>query len=304
MQNQVPLQKIVDPLLEKAGVTLYVFRLDQLHSDIDGNKWYKLKYNLVEARQAGHSTLLSFGGAWSNHIHALARVGSEQGFETVGIIRGEPAYGLTPTLQDAQGWGMQLKFVSRSDYRDKNTEGFLRDLAAQFGNVYILPEGGSNEHAVSGCQEIVRDLDNFIKDYDVLVSPVGTGGTLAGLAKGAAEQSAIRGDRINVLGISMLKGAEYLDGAVEDLLGDQKDAAPYYIDHRFHGGGYAKRSPALLQFIDDFRNRTGIPVEPVYSGKMLWGLYEMIRAGEFVKGTRIVALHTGGMQGARAAKLL
>jgi 1-aminocyclopropane-1-carboxylate deaminase len=317
-----PLHVISDNTLSKRNITLHLFRLDLLHPDITGNKWYKLKYNLDAATKAGHDTLLSFGGAWSNHIHALAWAGKTHGFNTIGIIRGEPAHGLTPTLKDATSWGMQLKFVSRSDYRNKHEDSFQADLISEFGDVYILPEGGSNDLAVRGCAEIVTELNAFLKGtlpaaqrnvpfsgdvpfknfgFDVLVTPVGTGGTLAGLVKGIGESSLADSPMPAALGISVLKGAEFQSDVVQDLL-DQAgvtQSATWRIDHRFHAGGYAKRNSALLGFIDEFLDHTGIQLEPVYSGKMMWGLFQMIEAGEFAPGCRIVALHTGGLQGFR-----
>lgn len=287
--EEAPLQKLEDELLQEQGVELWVKREDLLHPHISGNKWRKLKYNLQEARRQGHHTLLTFGGAYSNHIAATAAAGQEYGFKTIGIIRGEEHLPLNPTLSFATSCGMQLHYISREKYKLKADPDFLEELQQQFGQVYLLPEGGTNLLAVKGCTEIVQDIP--IK-YDYICSAMGTGGTLAGIVAGLA------GER-QVLGFPALKGGAFLKQEVEELV--QAYSGHTYSNWQliteYHFGGYAKVNPELLAFMEAFRQKHHIPLEPVYTGKMMFGLFDLIREGFFARGSRIVAVHTGGLQG-------
>ncbi|MBL4680951.1 MAG: pyridoxal-phosphate dependent enzyme [Pseudomonadales bacterium] len=288
--------------------TVSLFEIDKP----GGNKYYKLKYNLVAAKQAGLKTLLSFGGAWSNHLHALAQLGSEEGFRTIGVIRGEKPKCLSAMLEDVQKVGMQLVFVTRQKYREKESPEFMRWLKNQFGEFYLLPEGGTNDLAVAGCTEIITSFES--EDYDLICIPVGTGGTLAGIAKSLRPPQ-------SVLGFSVLKGAKNLDEKVAALLEadteqsdiKQPDLAQtdletdlvetaqqnWSINHQFHCGGYAKCPDYLKEFVLHLESEYEIRLDPVYTGKMLYGIHRLLEDGGLHADLKIIAIHTGGLQGRR-----
>ena len=264
-----------------------------------GNKYYKLKYNLEFAREQGYTTLASFGGAWSNHLAALAQVGAAQGFSTVGIVRGERPVKLSMMLLDAEAQGMQLQFISRGDYRHRHEPEFLAALQGRLTNCLVIPEGGTNGLAVRGTAEIVDEVASLSPAADLIVLPVGTGGTLAGIA-------AALPPGVKVLGISVLKGTgaeSGLEADVEALIAATSPPSPlarnWSIDHRFHCGGYAKCPTYLQDFILGWQRRHGMLLDPVYTGKLFYGLSQMLAQGEINADTRIVALHTGGEQGRR-----
>jgi len=285
------IETIHSPIIDNAGISFRALRLDQCCPDLSGNKWFKLKYNLQEARHKGFSRILSFGGCYSNHLHALALAGKHQGVETIGVVRGEQTDPLNKTLKDAVAAGMQLHFVTRSDYRRRYDDDFLADLEQQFGPVYIVPEGGNNLLGAKGCSEI---LQPFLEErFDTVAIPCGTGNTLAGVIASLPETT-------RALGIAVLKGESFLKQDVKYLLEamNAPDFQNWQIDFRFHGGGYAKYGRELARFVKTF-SRDYFAIEPVYSGKLFWGLFKMIEAGEFVRGTRLLAIHTGGMQGLR-----
>jgi len=292
LQNHL-LQKIELNSPASKDVSLSILRLDRLHELGGGNKRFKLKYNLKEARAQGKTTLLSFGGAWSNHIHALAAAGLAEGFKTLGIIRGEAAHGLTPTLQDAQAWGMELHFVSRSDYRLRGDKAYLQVLKDSFDNCYIIPEGGANDLGAKGCADIVQLIDNFNIDYNLLACACGTGSTLAGIVSGISVDK-------EVLGISVLKGLQNVEAIVAEAVksNGSSNKANWKIRHEYHHGGYARVSTELKSFILDFEQRYRIALDPVYTGKLLFGLFDMIEKGE-LNDRRIIAIHSGGLQGRR-----
>ncbi len=288
--SPTPLQRIHDPFLDDKGITLYIKRDDTIHPKISGNKWRKLKYNLIQAKEEGHTTILTFGGAYSNHIAATAAAAKAYGFRAIGVIRGDELdENANPTLAGAAADGMQLEFVSREVYRKKYQPEYSTALADKFGPFYQLPEGGSNPLALAGCKEIVDEID---RPFDVIVTAVGTGGTLAGLVSGLPPAS-------SALGISVLKGAAYLDQEVSALLGSlpQKPGATWKINHDYHVGGYARFTDPLVSFINDFKARHQVPLDPVYTGKMMMALFDMIEKKVFKPGTTLVALHTGGLQG-------
>lgn len=269
-----------------------------------GNKYYKLKYNLEFAREQGYTTLASFGGAWSNHLAALAQVGAAQGFSTVGIVRGERPVKLSMMLLDAEAQGMQLQFISRGDYRRRHESEFLAALQGRLTNCLVIPEGGTNGLAVRGTAEIVDEVARLSPASDLIVLPVGTGGTLAGIA-------AALPPGVKVLGISVLKGTGAepgLEADVEALIAATSPPSPlarnWSIDHRFHCGGYAKCPTYLQDFILGWQRRHGMLLDPVYTGKLFYGLSQMLAQGEINADTRIVALHTGGEQGRRGYEFL
>lgn len=267
---------------------LSVMRLDLAHATIAGNKWYKLKYNLQRARAENHRTLLTFGGAYSNHIHATAAAGKAYGFQTIGVIRGERPQQLNPTLHFAEKQSMQLHFVSRESYREKENPSFIEHLHQRFGPFYLLPEGGTNALAVQGCTEILSAHQNF----DVVCCSAGTGGTLAGLLVHLAGEK-------QILGFPALKGGGFLQSDIDALTQTYcgHTFTNYTLMTNYHFGGYARADRTLVDFINRFYQSHHIPLDPVYNGKLFYGLYDLIGQGYFGRGTQLLAIHTGGLQG-------
>ncbi len=268
------------------GIQLHLKREDRLHPTISGNKFRKLKYNLIEAKAQGLTTLLTFGGAYSNHIAAVAAAGQECSFKTIGIIRGEELIDKivdNPTLRQAQNKGMKLHFISRSDYRRKTDTDYIEHLKQQFGTFYLIPEGGTNQLAVQGCEEILTEQDK--QDFDFVCCAVGTGGTIAGIINSSSNTQ-------KVLGFPALKGDFLFDEIRQWTTRSHWDLC---LDYHF--GGYAKTTPELLQFIQNFQQQTDIEIEPIYTAKMLFGIFDLIERGYFPANSRILAIHTGGLQG-------
>lgn len=291
-QPSVPTQHITDTLLQTADIHLHIRREDELHPQVSGNKYRKLKYNLLAAKQQGFSTLLTFGGAYSNHIVATACAAQQMGFRCIGVIRGEELaekWRENPTLALAHQQGMRLHFVSRMAYRQKHEQAFIHQLQQQFGEFYLIPEGGTNELAVQGCAEILTPAD--MMHYDVVCCAVGTGGTLAGLIQAVQH---VQKNPLNIMGFAVLH-ARSLEQDIAQLA--PTGAKNWQLNFDYTCGGYAKTTAALMQFITDFTAQHGIPLEPIYTGKMLYGVYDLIQQGYFAQGTRILAIHTGGLQG-------
>ncbi len=293
--NQSPLQELRDPELSRYGVRVLVKRDDLLHPQISGNKWRKLKYNLMMARRQRFDTLLTFGGAYSNHLHAVAAVGRVCGFDTIGVVRGAPGVEENPTLSDARRFGMKLFFVEREAYRCKDSAAMLEVLHERFGRFFLLPEGGANALALTGCGELAQEIvDQLGETPDAVMCACGTGATLAGLAAHLPARS-------EAVGVSVLKGESSMAEDVRRLLREAALAAksPWQVLSDYHFGGYAKCSDELLAFVTRFRAVNEIPIEPVYTGKMFFALYDLVRQGRFAPGSTIVAVHTGGLQGLR-----
>jgi 1-aminocyclopropane-1-carboxylate deaminase len=281
------LTKINDALLDQYQIELWMKRDDLLHPVISGNKWRKLKYILDHALSSGADTLISMGGPYSNHLHALAYAGKALGLKTIGLIRGEQAETLTPALSDMQSWGMELKFVSRSDYRLLRQYKGCHDLPGLKPGQYWLPEGGAQALALKGVAELVNEIDVA---YDILCVPCGTGATLAGIIDAVY-------DHKYVIGFAALKNAGFLQTDVESLL--PRARSNWQINLDYHFGGFAKTNAELMAFIADFEFKTGIPLEPLYTGKMMCALYDLIAKHSFKPGRRIIVVHTGGLQGKR-----
>ena len=260
----VPLQPIELPQLQQRHVRMDVLRLDQLHPVISGNKWFKLKEWLHLAKDKGR--IVTFGGAWSNHIIATACAARESGLSAVGIIRGERPAKPSATLAGAEAYGMQLEFISREQYRQKEDPGFLSSLSARYPDAIIIPEGGAGQPGISGSMDILRGIDS--SPYSHILCAVGTGTTCKGLTAAAAPGQ-------QVIGISVL-------------------TPPY------HFGGYARHTPELLDFINDFYRTTGIPSDFVYTGKLFYAALDMVRNGHFPPNSRILVIHSGGLQGNRS----
>ncbi len=276
-------QKI--PIHFSNGIELFIKREDLLHPVISGNKFRKLKYNIQAAKDQNKKMLLTFGGAFSNHIVAVAGAGKEFDFETIGIIRGEELeekINENPSLAVAQQFGMKFVFVSRDTYRSKEMPEFLEKMQSQFGDFYLLPEGGTNELAIKGCEEILNELDS---EFSYVCTSVGTGGTVSGIINSAASHQ-------NIIGFSSLKG---------DFL--QKDIAKFAnqknwtINCKYHFGGYGKVTNELIEFMNSFYIQYGIPLDPIYTGKMMFGILDLIQKDFFPPNSKILAIHTGGLQG-------
>ena len=266
-------------------IELYIKREDVLHNEISGNKFRKLKYNLIEAKELGFTKLLTFGGAYSNHIAAVAAAGRDYGFETIGIIRGEELQGKyleNPTLKKAFENGMQFSFVSRTQYRDKTNPDFLVELKQQFGDFYLIPEGGTNELAVKGCEEILTTDDDL---FDFICCAVGTGGTISGIINSLQPHQ-------KALGFPALKGDFLFDEIRKYAKNDRWDLITDY-----HFGGYAKINEQLKQFMDQFYKKYLITLDPVYTSKLTFGVIDLISKGYFKPYSKILLIHTGGLQG-------
>jgi 1-aminocyclopropane-1-carboxylate deaminase len=266
-------------------ISLYLKREDLLHPIISGNKFRKLKYNLEEAKNQKQKVLLTFGGAFSNHIVAVAGAGESFGFETIGIIRGEELelkIDENPSLLKAQQFGMKLIFISREQYRQKENSEFIENLKDEFGNFYLIPEGGTNDLAIKGCEEILKNSDS---EFSHICTSVGTGGTISGIINSASENQTI-------IGFSSLKG---------DFL--QKDIAKFAnkknwtVNCDYHFGGYGKVTEELIGFINKFNLEHQILLDPIYTGKMMFGILDLIKNNYFPTNSKILAIHTGGLQG-------
>ena len=281
----IPNQFVQLPFLEKHEVRLALKREDTIHPFVSGNKYRKLKFNLFKAQQDGFKTLLTFGGAYSNHIAATAFAGLESGLKTIGVIRGEElesSWEDNPTLKLAAEHGMDFQFVSREVYRSKKSKSFLEALRKKLGDFYLIPEGGSNELAIKGCEEILTKEDDT---FTQICCAVGTGGTISGLINSAKKHQ-------KILGFPALKG-DFLKSDIRKFA----QAENWDLVMGYHFGGYAKINSELVQFINDFKATTGIPLDPIYTGKMLFGIFDLIKKGYFNPGSQILAIHTGGLQG-------
>lgn len=282
-------QRIFLPILAEKQVELFIKREDEIHPFVSGNKFRKLKYNLQEAKNQGYKTLLTFGGAFSNHIVATAVAGKIMGFKTIGIIRGDELaidFQQTilenPTLHEAHKNGMTFEFISREIYRNKTSTIFLEELKQKFGDFYLIPEGGTNELAIKGCEEILVAEDSI---FDYICCAVGTGGTISGLINASKNHQ-------KVIGFPALKG-DFLTSEIEKYVRKSN----WELQTNFHFGGYAKYNQTLIRFINDFKNETNVLLDPIYTAKMIFGLLEIIKKDGFQKGSRILAIHTGGLQG-------
>lgn len=267
------------------GITLEIKREDLLHPFVSGNKFRKLKYNVLQAKAENHSVLLTFGGAFSNHIAAVAYAGKEQGFETIGVIRGDELrdkISENPTLSFAQECGMRFEFVTREAYRHKTDAAFIVQLQAQFGSFYLVPEGGTNDLAVKGCEEILTELD---ADFDFVCSAVGTGGTISGLINSALPHQ-------KVLGFPALKG-DFLQDEIRNFVQNKN----WELQTDYHFGGYGKVTTEFIEWINWFYAQTGIPLDPIYTGKMVFGVMDLIQRNYFPPKSKILMIHTGGLQG-------
>jgi 1-aminocyclopropane-1-carboxylate deaminase len=289
-QIQLKNQQIVLPELQDNNYQLFIKREDKIHPLVSGNKFRKLKYNLQEASSQQKKTLLTFGGAYSNHILATAVAGNLKNFQTIGIIRGDElgidiskTLANNTTLRTAFEHGMKLEFISRESYRSKTTTSFLKNIQEKYGDFYLIPEGGTNNLAVKGCEEILTKEDH---QFDYICSCVGTGGTIAGIINSAQKLQ-------KILGFPALKGG-FLKNEIQQYSNTQDN---WQLIHDYHFGGYGKYTDELIHFINKFKTATKIPLDPIYTGKMMFGVLDMINKKRFPNGSKILIIHTGGLQG-------
>jgi len=279
---KIETEEISIPIVKQKKVRLFIKRIDKVHPFVSGNKWYKLKYNLIKAKEKSFKTLLTFGGAYSNHIVATACAAQENGFQSIGIIRGDKHLPLNPTLSFAIKNGMELHYISRGDYRQKNTSEFLDKLIAQFGDFYLLPKGGTNDLAIKGTAEILDANDT----QDYICCAVGTGGTIAGIINASD-------DKQKIIGFPAIKSSDTLQKEIESWTNKQN----WKLINDYVCGGYAKVNKELVSFIHQFNLAHNIPLDAVYTGKMMFGILNLIEQDYFQKGISILAIHTGGLQG-------
>lgn len=293
-----PIQPINCDIADSAGVELCILRLDLIHPLVNGNKWFKLKYNLLAAQQKNLTTLLTFGGAYSNHIFATAAAGSLFGFRTIGMIRGEERLPLNPTLSFAVEQGMHLVYLDRETYRQRKAIALHQDLQQRFGEVFLIPEGGSNLNGVRGCMEIMTGLESF----QTICLACGTGTTAAGIALSLNH-------RQRALVFPVLKNGNFLAAEIHSLITDylasdlpalNNSPSSWQLVCDYHFGGYAKLNNQLKVFSQEFRATHGVPLDYVYTAKMFYGVMDLLKQGFFPQGDRILLIHTGGLQGNRS----
>lgn len=277
--------------LNSSNVSVFIKREDLIHPIVSGNKFRKLKYNLLQAKAENQDTLLTFGGAFSNNIAAVAFAGKEQGFKTIGIIRGEELASKiaeNPTLKFAQECGMQFEFISREEYRHKAEAFFLENLKNKFGAFYLVPEGGTNALAIKGCEEILTESDS---QFDFVCCAIGTGGTISGIINSILPHQ-------KVLGFPALKG-DFLKEEICIFARNEN----WELITDYHFGGYGKVNPELIAFINHFYKENKIPLDPIYTGKMVFGIFDLIEKNYFPKNSKILLIHTGGIQGIQGMNL-
>jgi len=285
---------IKNPLLDEKNIEVSVLRDDLNHPIIQGNKFWKLKYNISNAQKKGNSTILTSGGAYSNHILAVAQAGKEFGFNTIGIIRGEENLPLNFTLKTATELGMQLHYIDRTTYKIKHTQDFKDYLRNIYGAFYLIPEGGTNYYAVNGCMEIIKDSSL----YDYVCCPIGTGGTISGITIANKNQS-------KVIGFPALKNGDFLKDEVHSQINSVTQdeeltdilMESFSLQTDYHFGGYAKINEELINFVREFNSIHGFKWDLIYNGKMAFGVFDLIKKNHFPKGSKILLVHTGGLQG-------
>lgn len=286
--HPAPVMPLQNSVYAKKNIRVAVLRLDRIHPVISGNKWFKFKAYLADAAQQRKKTIVTFGGAWSNHIVATAAACAAHGFSSIGIIRGEAPKLLSSALLDAQQYGMQLHFVSREDYKKKHIPaavyGGLKKL-----DIYIINEGGYGEKGRDGSMDILKSCDR--ESYTHIVAAAGTGTMLSGLIHAAQPDQ-------QLIGISVLKNNFAVEAAVQALLPYPKNN--FKIRHDFHFGGYAKHTPELLQFMNNWYEETGIPTDFVYTAKTFYAAHQLIRENYFPSGSSVLLIHSGGLQGNRS----
>jgi 1-aminocyclopropane-1-carboxylate deaminase len=289
LENSI-IEEVIFSGIKQKEISLFIKREDLIHPFISGNKYRKLKYNILEAQAQEKNRLLTFGGAFSNHIAAVAAAGKKNNLQTIGVIRGEELANnfentleTNSTLRFAHDCGMKFKFVSREVYRDKNSKDFITDLKNEYGDFYLIPEGGTNELAVKGCEEI---LSSETEVFDYVCLSVGTGGTISGIINSAKKHQ-------KIIGFPALKG-NFLTDEIQKWACENSN---WELNLDYHFGGYAKTTDELIEFINNFKKETRIQLDPIYTGKMVFGVVDLINKNYFAEGSRILLIHTGGIQG-------
>lgn len=287
-----------------SDVTIYIKRDDKIHPVISGNKWRKLKHFIREfvdlsglSRAEGSLPtedsirLISFGGGFSNHLHALGYVCYRLAIPLTVIIRGNYSSSPTPMINDLIAWNANIEYVDKATYKLRDTSEYFDTLKRRHPNATIVPEGGSQLQALAGVSDLVTEIVNEIgTNYHTIITPVASGATMAGIVSAVEKHQ-------HVVGIGVLKGQDYLESLVAKFL--SKNNYNWHIEHEYHCGGYAKAPAYLTEFCHQFKSETGIAIEPVYSGKVFFALKKMLGQGAFVKGSTLVVVHTGGLQGSR-----
>jgi 1-aminocyclopropane-1-carboxylate deaminase len=271
----------------------FIERFDKTHPVLQGNKWFKLKRNIFECIEEKKDTILTFGGAFSNHIHATAGAGNILGLKTVGIIRGERTIPLNFTLREAEKFGMFLHFVSRTEYRNRYSEKYVEHLKEKFGDFYFVPEGGSNRLGYLGASEM---LPNDFGDFDYVIMAMGSGGTLGGNLIAASKISI---NKSKFLVIPVLKDYQYVLDNLKVVVGAEgvKNFENLEVLDNYHFGGYAKTNDVLINFIHSFEREYGVEIDPIYTGKVLYAVSHLSQNGYFNPNDKILVYHTGGLQG-------
>jgi 1-aminocyclopropane-1-carboxylate deaminase len=286
LSEEIKIDTIESALLSAHQIELGILRLDQIHPIVSGNKWYKLKYNIAEAIQNGYQSVLTFGGSYSNHLIATASAAKVLGLASVGLIRGlHSKENYTETLHACENMGMQLHFITRTEYDQKETATFLEGLHLQYPDSFIIPEGGNNEYGRKGTTEIAVLVPD---SYTHVALPVGTGATFAGIRTCLNKE-------VSMLGFAAMKGGAYLEKAIRATLPENQDNWSVIVDYHF--GGFAKCNDVLIDFMNAFYHKHNVPLDRVYTAKMLFGVMDMITQGKITNGSKVLCIHTGGLQG-------
>jgi len=277
-------QQIFDTCFDEKKVKVYMRRLDLISNPVSGNKYFKLKKNIEYALKSKFKSIITFGGAYSNHIHATSIIAKQNNLKCIGFIRGEERLPLNPTLDDAVKNGMEIIYLSREEYRKINDKDYLNHLNTKYENSYIIPEGGTNLLAIQGTESIINSDDK----YEYICCPIGTGGTISGIINSSNHNQ-------KIIGFSAIKGVKKLKDDI--ILNVNKNN--WVINEDYCQGGYAKISKELINFINDFYKTKNIPLDCIYTGKMMMGVLDLIKKNKFSKGSNILIIHTGGIQGNR-----
>lgn len=300
--KNTPVMTLDIPEFTELGISLSIKRDDLQHNIVSGNKVFKLYYHLEHCKKNNINTILTYGGAYSNHVHATAFAAKQLGMKSVAIIRGEQILPLNPTLKDCVHWGMTIEPVSRLDYQQKTNSKDIQRVLSRYPDAHVVPEGGADISGVLGAGLIMNEINPL--DYDYVVCGCGTGTTLSGLIA-----SGYPG--VHYLGMAVLKGANWMNKEVQhwlDQISEHPDtpknasqlaAIEWSINTDYHFGGYAKTKPQLTEFISQMKHSYDLPLEPIYTGKALYGVLDLAKKGFFKTGSRILFIHTGGLQGAR-----
>ncbi|MFT4061812.1 MAG: pyridoxal-phosphate dependent enzyme [Edaphocola sp.] len=290
LPDNIALDPIQDERLAVRQIQLSMLRIDAIDPEISGNKWFKLRYNIEAAVGAGADTLLTFGGAYSNHLAATAAAAQKAGLKAVGIVRGHHAQQqLTPTLRQCKSYGMALSFISRESYKEKRDEGFVAALKNEYPNAWIVPEGGDNEQGLLGAKDIAAYLP---EDADIATVAIGTGTTFCGIANGLPEDK-------KIIGFPAIKDSDYLKGIFAEKI---PPSVNWHLEQAYHFGGFAKKNEALITFVNQFYLQHHIPLDHVYTAKMMYGIFDMVQQEKLPEKTKMVAIHTGGLQGNTSIK--